>query len=109
MTATVLTGSERRRRWSAAEKRRIVEESLAVGASVAEIARRHDVHPNLLHGWRRQARTATVDMAGEKPGRFAVVVAPAGRASLLKRRLPRLDRDYSLPICYTELQVRAAA
>lgn len=57
-TVTVLTGPERRRRWPAAEKARIVAESLAPGATVSEVARRHDVHPNLLHGWRRQARTA---------------------------------------------------
>ena len=55
--ATVLSGPERRRRWTAAEKARIIEESLAPGAGVAEVARRHDVHPNLLHGWRRQSRT----------------------------------------------------
>jgi transposase len=59
-TATVLCGPERRRRWTAAAKARIVEESLAAGASVAEVARRHDVHPNLLHAWRRQARTGTL-------------------------------------------------
>ncbi|HTO63595.1 MAG TPA: transposase [Bradyrhizobium sp.] len=53
----VLTGPERRRRWTTAEKHRIVEESLAPGASVIEVARRHDVHPNLLTVWRRQART----------------------------------------------------
>jgi transposase len=35
----------------------MVEESLTPGASVIEIARRHDVHPNLLTVWRRQART----------------------------------------------------
>jgi transposase len=55
---TVLPGPERRRRWTSAEKARIVEESLAPGASVAEVARRHDIHPNLLHLWRRQARLA---------------------------------------------------
>jgi transposase len=59
-TATVLSGPERRRRWTPAEKARIVEESLAAGASVADVARRHDVHPNLLHAWRRQARTGTL-------------------------------------------------
>jgi transposase len=36
----------------------MVEESLAPGANVAEVARRHDIHPNLLHLWRRQARLA---------------------------------------------------
>jgi transposase len=48
MTVTVLSGPERRRRWTTAEKLRIVEESQAPDAVVSEIARRHDVHPNLL-------------------------------------------------------------
>ncbi|TFV45349.1 transposase [Bradyrhizobium niftali] len=56
-TVTVLSGPERRRRWTTAEKLRIVEESLAPGASVVEVARRHDVHRNLVTAWRRQART----------------------------------------------------
>ncbi len=80
-TATVLSGPERRRRWTAAEKARIVEESLATeAASVAEVARRHDVHPNLLHAWRRQARTGTLvceQGAGTVPAddrRFSPVV-----------------------------------
>src|SRR4029450_9249802 len=57
-TVTVLSGPERRRRWSSSEKARIVEESLAPGAVVAAVAQRHDVHPNLLHHWRRQAKRA---------------------------------------------------
>jgi transposase len=44
-TVTVLSGPERRRRWTSTEKARIVEESLAPDASVAEVARRHDIHP----------------------------------------------------------------
>ena len=52
----LLPGPERRRRWTSGEKARIVEESLAPDANVAEVARRHDIHPNLLHVWRRQAR-----------------------------------------------------
>ncbi|WP_178133536.1 IS66-like element accessory protein TnpA [Vineibacter terrae] len=55
-TVTVLSGPERRRRWPASEKARIVAESLQPGAVVSEVARRNDVHENLLHGWRRQAR-----------------------------------------------------
>jgi transposase len=41
------------------EKARIVEESLQPGAVVRAVAHRHDVHPNLLHHWRRQVRRAT--------------------------------------------------
>ena len=55
-SVTVLSGPERRRRWSASEKARIVEESLQPGAVVKAVAHRHDVHPNLLHHWRRQVR-----------------------------------------------------
>ncbi len=55
-TVTVLASPERRRRWTPAEKQRIVEESLTADTTVADVARRHDIHPNLLHLWRRQAR-----------------------------------------------------
>jgi transposase len=80
MTAvTVLSGPERRRRWSSAEKLRIVEESLAGEASVAEIARRHDLHPNLLHLWRRQARTDVLAPIPAGGGRFVpVAIASSG-------------------------------
>ena len=44
----------KRRSWTRDEKRRIVEESLEKGASIAEIARRHEVNANLLFTWRRK-------------------------------------------------------
>ena len=42
-----------RPRRSIAEKRRIVEETLSEGASVARIARAHGVNANQVFGWRR--------------------------------------------------------
>lgn len=42
-----------RRYRTAAEKRQIVEETLVRGASVAVIARRHEVNANLVFGWRK--------------------------------------------------------
>src|SRR5215472_15635337 len=54
-TATILTGPERRRRWTTAEKLWLVQESLTAGLGVAEFARQRDIHPNLIHLWRRQA------------------------------------------------------
>ena len=76
---SVLSGPERRRRWTTVEKLRIVEESQAPAASVIEVARRHDVHPNLLTVWRRQARTGgpAAALRQEDEVRFAAVsVAP---------------------------------
>jgi transposase len=44
----------RRRSWTLDAKRRIVDESLEDGASIAEVARRHDLNANQLFAWRRQ-------------------------------------------------------
>ena len=57
----VLTGPGRRRRWSAEEKARIVAQTLEPGVRVSAIARRWQVCPQQVFGWRRQAR---LDLSG---------------------------------------------
>ena len=47
-------GERRRRSWTRDEKRRIVDESFEEGASIAEVARRHELNANLLFTWRRK-------------------------------------------------------
>ncbi len=47
------TAEGKRRRWSILERRRIVEETLVPGASVARVARAHSVNANQVFGWRR--------------------------------------------------------
>jgi transposase len=54
----VITGVERRRKWSAQEKAAIVAESLAEGAVVSEVARHHGLRPQQLFGWRARLRDA---------------------------------------------------
>ena len=53
---TVVSGPERRRRWSAEARLRILAEAFAPGACVSEVARRHDVATGLLYTWRRKFR-----------------------------------------------------
>jgi transposase len=76
--ATVLAGPERRRRRTTAEKLRLVEESLTAGLSVAEFARQRDIHPNLIHAWRRQARTGALSAGRSeaKVGFAPVAIVP---------------------------------
>ena len=50
------TEVSRRRRWPEAVKRRIVAETLAPGASVSIVARRHDINANQLFTWCRRYR-----------------------------------------------------
>lgn len=62
----------RRRLWSDDEKRQIVAETLAPGASVSIVARRHDLNANMLFTWRRQIGTSALLPAGD-----AVTFVPA--------------------------------
>jgi transposase len=49
----VLTGPERRRRWTAEQKLSMVRESFEPGIAVSLVARQHGVNPNQLFHWRK--------------------------------------------------------
>jgi transposase len=63
----VITSVERRRRWSAAEKERLVAASLEPGASVLALAREARLHPTQLYKWRRQLCTRQRAASGFMP------------------------------------------
>lgn len=73
----VLTGPERRRRYTVSEKAALVAETLQPGACAARIARRHGLHPQQLYTWRRQARRGELALCDEDMPMFAPVVAEA--------------------------------
>ena len=56
---TLMTGPERRRRWSDEDKQRILEEAFGPGGNAAEAARRHDVSNGLIYTWRAKTRAST--------------------------------------------------
>jgi transposase len=53
----ILTGAERRRRWSSEEKLQILREASAPGSSVGAVARRHDICRSQIYQWRRAFRS----------------------------------------------------
>jgi transposase-like protein len=83
----VITGVERQRKWSAEEKAEIVAESLAEGAVVSEVARRHGLSPQQLFGWRARLRDA-VKGQGDRQMQRRHSCQPSWRTS----RRPRLRR-----------------
>ncbi len=85
MRVEVLGGVERRRRWSRDDKMRIIEETLAPGAVVTEIARRHGIATSLVFTWRRRARLASVASAGP---RLVPVQVPAAAESVRSIEAP---------------------
>jgi transposase len=56
----IITGRERRRRWSFEDKRRIVKESTERGAVMRAVAARNGICESLLYAWRRQMRDGTL-------------------------------------------------
>ena len=76
----VITGSERRRRWSDDQKQAIVAASFAPGAMVSEIARRAEVCPSQIYRWRQELGVAA-------PG-FAQVLISAPEGSSVAAELP---------------------
>jgi len=63
----VITSVERRRRWSSAEKERLVAASLEPGAAVSALAREAGLHPTQLYKWRRQLCARHQAVAGFAP------------------------------------------
>ena len=86
--------SSMRVRRSAAEKRRIVEQALQPGASVARVAQEHGVNANQVFQWRRALESGKLPKASLLP----VLVkdeesapepsAPAERSGLIRIELP---------------------
>lgn len=73
----VAGGTEPRRRWrTVEEKRRIVEEAMVPGASVAQVARLHGVNANQVFAWRRQYQAGELVAASTTgPKLLPVIVA----------------------------------
>ena len=78
----VLSGRERRRRWSDEEKLRLLSEASDAGISLAEVARRHDLCAQQLYAWRRSFKGAagTVVSMAAGPVSFLPVEVPTGEA-----------------------------
>ena len=83
----VITSVQRRRRWSAEEKARIVEETYVPGMSVSLVARQHGIAPNQLFAWRRLYAEGALSAvgAGEE-------VVPASDYRALQSQVRELQR-----------------
>jgi transposase len=83
----IITSVQRRRRWTAAQKMQMVEETLEPGATVSEVARRREVAPNQLFTWRRLAAQGALTAAGA-----GEEVVPASEYRALQNQVRELQR-----------------
>jgi transposase len=96
MAAQDGAGKPRRTR-SLDERKRIVEEALAPGVSVAAVARRHGLNANLVFKWIRRSREGWLDRRREPAKDRPVVVTP-----------PERDGPAFVPVKLLELDTASA-
>jgi len=84
------------------QKRRIVEETLAEGASVAQIARVHGVNANLVFNWRRLYRAG--QLGGRDGNRLLPVRVTAADRPRPSRPDPRVSIASSPGAIHIQLQ-----
>jgi len=83
----VITSVQRRRRWSPAEKKAIVEETYAPGATVSYVARKYGIAPSQLFAWKRKMEEGALTAVGSEEA-----VVPESEVKKLQERIKRLER-----------------
>jgi transposase len=74
----VITGCERRRRWTADQKREIAAESLQPGVSPVMVARKYGISSGLLYTWRQRLLCGALGAVADTKPRFVRVDVLAG-------------------------------
>ena len=83
----IITGRERRRRYSANEKLALVDATMQPGMSVSAVARQHGVSPSLLFKWRQ-----LMSQGGQVAVKADEDVVAASRLRDLELRVRELER-----------------
>src|SRR5580658_4292613 len=94
----IITSVQRRRRWTASEKVRMVEETFEPGTTVSLVARRHGVAPNQLFTWRRLVAQGGLTAAGS-----GEEVVPASDYRALQSQVRELHRLLGKKTLETEI------
>jgi transposase len=98
VTVEVLTGSQRRRRWTAEQKKAMVLETEQPGMNVSVVARKYEVHPNQLCRWRSLFHEGALTAV-----RAEEELVPSSEVKELKRRIRELERMLGRKTMETEI------
>jgi transposase len=98
VTVEVLSGSPRRRRWTAEQKKAMVLETEQPGMSVSVVARKYEVQPNQLFRWRRLFHEGALTAV-----RAEEELVPSSEVRELKRRIRELERMLGRKTMETEI------
>ena len=94
----IISGTHRRRRFTAEEKVRLVEQTLQPGMTVSAVARLHGVSPSLLFQWRHR-----MSEGGHEAVRADEEVVPMTRVRELENKVRELERLLGRKTMETEI------
>lgn len=83
----VICSTRKRRRWTALEKRQIIEETYQAGVSVSYVARKHGIPPSQLFTWRKHMEAGALTGVDAEQ-----TVVPASKVKELEKRIRQLER-----------------
>jgi transposase len=101
----IVTGRERRRRWSVQEKLRLVGEMDESGAVVRAVAARHGVCESLLFTLRRQEHQGVLTSPREVPGFIPVHMIDAAPSSAPRPSSPATPPRPAAPPGLIEIEL----
>lgn len=94
------------------ERRRIVEETLQEGASVARVARAHGVNANQLFHWRKLYREGQLDVEADSNPLLPVQVIdtiPADQPTRRRRRRAPVPGTIDIDLGHARVRIEGAA
>jgi len=83
----VITSVQRRRRWTAEQKRAMVLETEQPGMSLSAVARKYEIHPNQLFRWRKLMQEGALSAV-----RADEEVVPVSEVKELRTQVRELER-----------------
>jgi transposase len=110
IVAAKATSTSQRQRRSVAEKRRIVEETLVEGASVARVARAHGVNANQVFYWRKQYQEGRLGASGAAQLLPVRITSENTAARIVRKQSPStsIDSSASLSAGTIHIELREA-
>lgn len=97
-----------RRQYSIEEKRQIVQETHVRGASVAVVARRHDLNPNQLFAWRRLHRQGLLKADAVQVSTDLLPVKVSTPTVMPRERAARVPKEPSTVAVVPSIEIQLA-
>ena len=105
MRVEVLDGVERRRRWSDEQKLRVLMEIGLRGATVSDVARRHEVTRQQIYSWRQELKRHGALRPDDRPVFLPIGPPPALPTPVDPEAMGPMSNSASVPVAAAPVEI----